>query len=88
MADAKQRERAKVAKARMARNAQNVSAKDRLQELEESIAPLRTALFAAVREAGRLRVSKANLESIGPSDRLDLKVDPISGDLMLTYVPG
>lgn len=72
----------------MTRNAGKVAAKDRLQELEESIAPLRHALFAACRSQGRIRVPKADLEGVKVSDRVDIKQDALTGDLLLTFVAG
>lgn len=88
MADAKQRERAEAARRKMAANGQKAGNRERLAELEAGVAPLRQALFGAVREAGRLRVSKVNLEAMTPNDRIDFKLDPLTGDLMMTYVKG
>ncbi len=88
MADAKQRERAQAAREKMRRNAGKVTTKDRLEELESSISPLRHALFAVCRAQGRIRVSKADLDAVQPSDHIDMKQDPLTGDLMMTFVQG
>lgn len=86
--DGRQRRRAQEARAKLRSNALNVEAKDELKALREGMAPLRQALFGILRSQGRVRVPKADYEALGEHDRIDFKVDPMTGDLMMTYVPG
>jgi hypothetical protein len=55
---------------------------------EDAVRGLRKAqhmLAALVKEQGRIRITRAMLESVGPKDGLDVKVDD-AGNLVVTYL--
>lgn len=80
--------RAQVAREKMERNANRVRAK--VDELEEALGAsewVRKFLFALVRETGRVRITKANLEALHPDDRVDL-IEQENGDVVVQFSSG
>lgn len=75
-----------VARAEERRLAKDVDAAVTLHE--EAVRGLRKAqhmLAALVKMQGRIRITRAMLESVGPKDGLDVKVDE-HGNLLVTYL--
>lgn len=55
-------------------------------ELQREVSQLRNVLFSLVKEAGRLRIHRATIETLGPEDGINAVLDAASDDYIITYV--
>lgn len=72
---------------RRARERQEAQDNEDMRETFDRLRRGQYMLTALVREQGRVRISRAALESIKRTDRLDVKVQE-NGDLVVTFLAG